>query len=118
MTPEDIRKEFFVHQLLENPNFKAEDLYRDTTDDDNWQQSHEDAYINEMLKRQFEGTIEPPKTPKQLAQVIRPTGESPIERARNRVTASIKTPINLSLPPLLNSQFSDFEEVYRETNSA
>jgi hypothetical protein len=114
MTMEDIKKEFFLDQLADNPEFKLEDFSRDTTADEEWIKQQERENTNEVLKDVFDGKFKPVEVRKE--DKVRPTGMSPIEATRNKVKVQTKSKFVEKFIPLGGSD-GEFEEVYRETNT-
>ena len=112
MTPETIKKEFFLERLSENPEFKLEDMEKDNSADDDWMKMQESDSTNEFLKNIFEGKIKEDK-PKIETKVMA-SGLSPIEMARNKVKVSVKS--KFDKPLALGGDDEEFEEVFRETN--
>lgn len=98
-----------MDKLIEDPEFKLESLTRDTTSDDEWMLQQENDADEDILKQVFEGKFK--KLEKKAESKVKPSGLSPIEAARQKV--SVKKKITDKTTPLGGE---DFEEVFRETN--
>jgi len=109
MTDSEILEEFILDKLIENPEFKLESLTRDTTSDDEWMLTQDKNADEELLKQVFEGKLK--KQEKKSEAKVKPSGLSPIEAVRQKV--SVKTKLTDKTTPLGGEEF---EEVFRETN--
>jgi hypothetical protein len=115
----EIRKEFLLHHISENPDFRLEDLEKTTTSDEEWVKSQEFEHTNEILKQAFEGKLKALQQKSGESDKVKPTGLSPLEAARNKVKVSMKSKFDkpIPIPSSLGGNDEEFEEVFRETNS-
>jgi hypothetical protein len=116
MTPNEIRKEFLLHHIDENPGFKLEDLENTSTSDDDWIKSQEFEHTYEVLKKVFEGKMKEFQQKSGESDKVKPTGLNPVEAARNRVKVSMKSKFDKQIPVPSSLGGDDEEVIFRETN--
>jgi hypothetical protein len=106
MTLDEIKEEFFLDRLSENPEFKLESLTHDTTADEEWMLAQEKEQIDETLKKVFEGKLKP-NTEDKSSKLDK------IEAVRNKVKVSVKPKL---IPKIesLGGDDGDFETVFKE----
>jgi hypothetical protein len=111
MTDAELMEEFIMDKLIEDPEFRVEQLTQDTTADEEWIKSQEKEQENDFLKQVYEGKLKKKEAKKQVADLVKPTGLSPVEAARQKATVKSK----IKPPAPLGGTDEEFEDVFRET---
>ena len=113
LTPSEIQKEYLIHHLWENPDFKLEDLDGPSTSDEEWIKQQDAAYIAEALRKRFEGKedfVVKAKASLETSSGVKVSDVTPVESVRNT------TKVTLNTKEFKSPKDDDFEEVCREVN--